>query len=105
MNSNPNPHLCILTDSVDFIRHIADQTPVAQAGVTPSYSNMAFQLLGYIVERQAGKPFSEILRQQVLTPLNMTETTIFAPSNSSKGIIPVSKEASGWSTYHASNEG
>jgi CubicO group peptidase (beta-lactamase class C family) len=94
----------MLTDSVDFIRYIADETPVAQAGLTPSYSNMAFQLLGYIVERQTGKPFSEILLQRILTPLNMTETTIFAPSNSSKGIIPASKEASSWSTHHTSNE-
>ncbi|KAJ6001445.1 hypothetical protein N7522_006672 [Penicillium canescens] len=91
-------------NSSDFIRYIADETPAAQAGVTPSYSNLAFQLLGYIVERQTGKPFSEILLQQILTPLNMTETTIFAPSSSSKGIIPVSKEASSWSAHHTSNE-
>jgi CubicO group peptidase (beta-lactamase class C family) len=65
---------------------------------------MAFQLLGYIIEKRAGKPFSEVLQQQILTPLKMTETTIFAPSNSSRGIIPVNKEASGWSSQHPSNE-
>ncbi|KAJ5294955.1 hypothetical protein N7508_009776 [Penicillium antarcticum] len=90
--------------SSDFIRHIAAETPVAQAGATPSYSNMAFQLLGYIIERRTGKPFTDSLQQSILTPLNMTKTTIFAPTNSSKGIIPVNKEASGWSAHETSNE-
>ncbi|KAJ5767269.1 uncharacterized protein N7511_004885 [Penicillium nucicola] len=88
----------------DFIRHIAAQTPVAQAGVTPSYSNMAFQLLGYIIERQTGNSYSEALQQSILTPLNMTSTTIFAPNNSSEGIIPINKQASGWSTHGSSKE-
>ncbi|KAL2825082.1 beta-lactamase/transpeptidase-like protein [Aspergillus cavernicola] len=84
-------------DSSEFIRYLANQPPVAPAGVTPSYSNMAFQLLGYIVERRAGKPFSKVLQDNIFDALGMTETSIFAPVDSSTGIIPVSKEASGWS--------
>ncbi|KAI3290090.1 hypothetical protein DTO002I6_6495 [Penicillium roqueforti] len=81
-------------DSSDFIRHLANQTRVAPAGETPIYSNMAFQLLGYIVEKRTGKPFSKVLHH-IFDVLGMAETSIFAPNSTTAGIIPVSKEASG----------
>ncbi|KAL4799805.1 beta-lactamase/transpeptidase-like protein [Aspergillus venezuelensis] len=75
--------------SGEFIRYLANESPIAPPGVTPSYSNMAFQLLGYIVERIAGKPFDEYLEQDILDVLGMTQITIFAPFNSSrKGSSP-----------------
>ncbi|KAJ5963506.1 uncharacterized protein N7479_003382 [Penicillium vulpinum] len=83
-------------DSSDFIRHLANQTPVAPAGGTPSYSNMAFQLLGYIVEKRTGKPFSKVLQHDIFDVLGMNETSIFAPNKATAGIIPVSEKASGW---------
>jgi CubicO group peptidase (beta-lactamase class C family) len=79
---------------------MANQTGVAPAGTTPSYSNMAFQILGYIVERRAGKPFSKVLQHDIFDVLGMTETSIATPDEPTKGIIPVSKEASGWSARH-----
>ncbi|KAJ5502167.1 Beta-lactamase-like protein [Penicillium fimorum] len=87
-------------DSSDFIRHLANKTGVAPAGGTPSYSNMAFQLLGYIVEKRTGKPFSKVLQHDIFDILGMTETSIFAPANTTAGIIPVSKQASGWLAHH-----
>ncbi|KGO40068.1 Beta-lactamase-like protein [Penicillium expansum] len=91
-------------DSNDFIRYLANQTRVAPAGGTPSYSNMAFQLLGYIVEKRTGKPFSKVLQHDIFDVLGMTETSIFAPDKTTAGIIPVSKEASGWLTHHKRDE-
>ncbi|KAJ0421601.1 beta-lactamase/transpeptidase-like protein [Aspergillus carlsbadensis] len=90
--------------SSEFLRLLANEPPVALAGVTPSYSNMAFQLLGHIIERRTGKPFSKALQDDVFDILGMTETSIFAPVNSSAGIIPLSKNASGWSTDHGADE-
>ncbi|KAJ5373414.1 hypothetical protein N7517_005420 [Penicillium concentricum] len=91
-------------DSSDFIRHMANKTRVAPAGGTPSYSNMAFQLLGYIVEKRTGKPFSKVLQHDIFDVLGMTETSIFAPEKTTAGIIPVSKEASGWLARHESDK-
>ncbi|CAI7564318.1 unnamed protein product [Penicillium glandicola] len=91
-------------DSSDFIRNLANQTPVAPAGGTPSYSNTAFQLLGYIVEKRTGKQFSELLQHDIFDVLGMTETSVFAPNKTSTGIIPVSKEASGWLARHEGDE-
>lgn len=89
---------------IDFIRHLANKTPVVPAGGTPSYSNMAFQLLGYIVERRTGKPFNQVLQHDIFDVLGMTETSIFAPNKTTTGIIPVSKEASGWLSHHEADK-
>ncbi|KAJ5529943.1 hypothetical protein N7527_003336 [Penicillium freii] len=91
-------------DSSDFIRHLANKTPVVPAGGTPSYSNMAFQLLGYIVEKRTGRPFNKVLQHDIFDVLGMTETSIFAPNNTTTGIIPVSKEASGWLAHHKADQ-
>ncbi|KAL3476519.1 beta-lactamase/transpeptidase-like protein [Aspergillus californicus] len=91
-------------DTDDFIRYLSSEPPVLAAGTSPSYSNMAFQLLGYIAERRAGKPFSTLLQHDIFDALGMAQTSIFAPANTSNGIIPVSKEASGWSARHNGDE-
>ncbi len=39
------------------------------------YSNFAFELLGLLVERVAGRPFTEHIRAAVLDPLGMHDTT------------------------------
>lgn len=83
---------------------MANRTRVAPAGVTPSYSNMAFQFLGYIVAKRTGKPFSKVLQHDIFDVLGMTETSIFAPDKTTRGIIPVSKEASGWLARHEGDE-
>ncbi|CAI7569598.1 unnamed protein product [Penicillium palitans] len=91
-------------DSSDIIQHLANKTPVVPAGGTPSYSNMAFQLLGYIVEKRTGKPFNEVLQHDIFDVLGMTETSIFAPNTTTTGIIPVGEEASGWLAHHEADQ-
>ncbi len=39
------------------------------------YSNFAFEILGLLVERVAGRPFEEHVRAAVLDPLGMADTT------------------------------
>lgn len=65
---------------------------------------MAFQVLGYIVEKSAGKPFNKVLQHDIFNVLGLTETSIFAPDKSTAGIIPVSKEASGWLARHEEDQ-
>jgi CubicO group peptidase (beta-lactamase class C family) len=41
------------------------------------YSNFAYELLGLLVERVAGRPFTEHVRESILDPLGMSDTTWF----------------------------
>ena len=41
-----------------------------------NYSNFGFAILGHIVERSAGKPFEQVLRERILAPLDMESTSI-----------------------------
>lgn len=89
---------------VEFIQHLATRVPVASAGVTPSYSNMAIQLLGYIIEKRTGISFAKVVQDHILNPLSMNETTVFAPKDSYMGVIPVNETASGWSARTPGSE-
>lgn len=46
----------------------------ARPGATFSYSNAAFGLLGYIVERVTGQAFHEYCNEHIFSPLGMTST-------------------------------
>ncbi|MDQ7979538.1 serine hydrolase domain-containing protein [Paraburkholderia sp. SARCC-3016] len=41
-----------------------------------SYSNLGVGLLGFALANRGGKPFVELLREQVLDPLGMSDTTV-----------------------------
>ncbi|KAJ5682596.1 hypothetical protein N7462_005761 [Penicillium macrosclerotiorum] len=88
----------------DFIQHIAARIPVALTGMTPAYSNMAFQLLGYVIEKKSGMTFEEVIQHYILNPLEMNQTSIFAPKNPVHGVIPRNRVASGWSARTAGSE-
>jgi D-alanyl-D-alanine carboxypeptidase len=49
-----------------------------------SYSNTGYVLLGQIVERAAGRPFPDVFRDEVLTPLGMTRSRF----NNTREIVP-----------------
>ncbi|GES63309.1 beta-lactamase-like protein [Aspergillus terreus] len=74
--------------SSEFLRQVANEAP----------------LLGYIIERRTGNPFRKVLQDAIFDALGMSETSIFAPANSSTGIIPVSKRFSGWLAHHEADE-
>ncbi|CRG89697.1 Beta-lactamase-like protein 2 [Talaromyces islandicus] len=88
----------------EFINNLATRPPVAPAGATPSYSNIGYQLLGYILERKTGLNYSEMVQRHILDPLGMNETTVFAPEDPSVGVIPVDMQTSGWSQRSKGSE-
>ena len=49
---------------------------LATPGRRRIYSNAGFDLLGTLVADRTGRPFDAVLRETVLTPLDMTETTL-----------------------------
>ncbi|HEX4241285.1 MAG TPA: serine hydrolase domain-containing protein [Steroidobacteraceae bacterium] len=48
-------------------------------GTQPAYSNYAFGLAGYLVERLRGKPFAAVARERIFTPLKMSSATFSQP--------------------------
>ena len=52
------------------LRDVTDLDP------TRGYSNFAYQLLGLIVERASGSPYSDFLRKRLLEPLEMTSSGV-----------------------------
>ncbi|WP_031511074.1 serine hydrolase domain-containing protein [Streptomyces megasporus] len=53
------------------------------------YSNLGYALLGSLVERLRGAPWSDVLREEVLGPLGMRRTTT----------LPVEPYARGWAVH------
>ena len=59
----------------DFARSLSGWRLQAEPGSTFSYSNAGFELLGLLLARAMGTTFEDAVRQQVLTPLGMRNST------------------------------
>ena len=57
-----------------FVKLFADSALLFEPGSKFSYSNSGYFLLGVIIEKTTGKPYEQVLRENILTPLNMTNT-------------------------------
>ncbi len=58
-------------------------------GERHSYNNVAFGLLGYIVEVLSGEPFADYCKNHIFSPLRMNETSWYlADIDTSKHAIP-----------------
>ncbi|KAL2128551.1 hypothetical protein VTI74DRAFT_9023 [Chaetomium olivicolor] len=65
---------------------IKNMRPISPTYHTPSYSNVAFQLLGYSVEKIARTPFPSLVQNKVLKPLKMNRTFL-KPVNDSNALV------------------
>lgn len=61
------------TSTEDFLRDVARAPLDSPPG---TYSNCGFQLLGLALGRAAGTPYPQLLRERVLDPLGMHDTTV-----------------------------
>jgi len=55
---------------------------------TFSYSNAGIAVVGSIIERVTGKPFSEVLQQRILSPLGMDATSIQMTPEIARHVAP-----------------
>jgi D-alanyl-D-alanine carboxypeptidase len=58
----------------EMVARIAKGKPEFEPGAKYSYSNSNFVLLGYILEKVAGKPYQQSLTERVTTPLGLKDT-------------------------------
>ena len=72
----------------DFARSLSGWRLQAEPGSAFSYSNAGFELLGLLLSRATGTTFENAIRQQVLTPLGMRNSTFL------RGEVPAHLAAS-----------
>lgn len=60
----------------DIIQKIIENGIIFQPNSTHKYSNTNFVLLAFIVEKLHNKPFKQVLKTEVLEPLNLKDTQI-----------------------------
>ena len=58
-----------------YLRRAVAEAAIGPARGEASYSNTGFILAGAIAERAAGKPYAELMQQEVFAPLGMTSAT------------------------------
>jgi CubicO group peptidase (beta-lactamase class C family) len=58
----------------DYVAAMAEQAQLAPLAEHWSYNNSGFALLGHLIERVTGKHYEQVLKDELLEPLEMTET-------------------------------
>lgn len=56
----------------DNLRYVS---PVAPLGKEYGYQNVVYSLIGDIIKKVTGKPYNEVLKEKVFTPLQMTDAS------------------------------
>ncbi|MVM41416.1 serine hydrolase [Spirosoma sp. HMF3257] len=64
-----------------FIKQFADMPLEFEPGSKFSYSNSGYFLLGVLIEKVTGKPYADVLKESILTPLQLKDTgyDLFGP--------------------------
>lgn len=60
----------------DLYKGLAATTLKTEVGKQFQYSNYGFALLGHVIERVTRRPYEQVLRERLLTPLDMRATAI-----------------------------
>lgn len=60
---------------------ISKTFPTSHTFHTPAYSNLAFQLLSYAVEKITQQKFSDLVTERLIKPLDLTRTFVTLPSD------------------------
>lgn len=76
----------------DYVKMVP--TRIFEPGTTPSYSNWATTLAGYIVQRVSGQPYDDYIDQHIFAPLGMKYASFRQPlpkallAHMSEGYVP-----------------
>ncbi len=68
----------------EFVRAILAEPPASEPGSTFTYSNQGYAIAGSMLEKIAGKPWEELIRQRLFVPLGMTTAGFGAPGSVGK---------------------
>lgn len=79
-----------MTSLSDIIQGSRKRPPVFEPNYKSTYSNIAFILLGFVLETVTGKEYQEAISSSILDPLGMHHTTVKRPKDS-MGVIPATR--------------
>lgn len=82
----------------DLLRMIKGYDPIFRPNQQSSYSNVAFELLGLVIEKVANQTYESYVEDKIFKPLGMSKSTLFRPKDS-EAVIPV------WPHYFDVDEG
>lgn len=87
----------IITDltMTDYINALSQRALVYPPSSFPSYSNMAYDVLGQIVELKTGKNYSDLIAHDIAHRLNMPRTSLLKPDDA-LGVIPTALANRSW---------
>lgn len=63
---------------------------------TPIYSNIAFQILGYVLESITGESFKSSFDESIVSKLKLNGTSYALPKNGGRGVVPSAAFESLW---------
>ena len=92
-SNSPNPY--ILYKKEHLYEYFRTAKNLKTPGEPSGYSNLGFGLLGHALERCAGKPYETLVRESVLMPLGMHNTTMTS-TNVIPGYGPKGKPTPNW---------
>lgn len=96
ITANPDGAIAL----ADYVRDVP--TRIFAPGVTPSYSNYATTLAGYIVQRVSGQTFDAYIEEHIFAPLGMRHASFRQPlpaslqPHMSQGYAPGSADVKGF---------
>ncbi|KAJ5728885.1 uncharacterized protein N7483_003393 [Penicillium malachiteum] len=70
--------------------------PTFPTSHSPAYSNAAFQILAYALEKITNSNFASLLSDAIIKPLNLSKSSILPP-DAQYGVIPGTEASSYWS--------
>ncbi|KAI0106482.1 putative penicillin-binding protein [Nemania sp. FL0031] len=76
----------------EYFDGVLQQHPVFAPQTTPVYSNVAFRILGYVLEALGGNSYDSLVKSKVLSPLGLTDTSATLPLNRGSWVIPPGNE-------------
>lgn len=73
--------------SIELLKGFSKRSPVFVPNFKSSYSNIAFVLLGFVIENVTGVPYDEAVQEYIFKPLGMKRARVQKPSDC-EGVIP-----------------
>ncbi|KAF2655858.1 beta-lactamase/transpeptidase-like protein [Lophiostoma macrostomum CBS 122681] len=84
-----------LCTRAEFFAGLGKMYPSYAPWETPTYSNIAYQLLAYALENVTGRTFEEVLQEGVVKPLGLTRT-YYRDAPVQLGVVPGNLSDSYW---------
>lgn len=76
------------TSRVEYFEGFTQRHPIFATHSTPVYSNAAYRILGYVLERLSGKSYHDLLQSSVVQPLRLSGTGTERPTAHNVPVIP-----------------